>query len=49
MLTDADLYKIGQVMDQKLYPIKQDLKELRIKVDRMYDAMEQRGILLEPA
>ena len=56
MLTDDDLLKIGRLLDERLKPIEQrlmaiegEVKELRIKVNTMWDAAEKHGLPLPAA
>lgn len=40
MLTKKDLQNIGSVMDEKLEPIKKDIKRIEIKVDSVKETLD---------
>ena len=46
MLTYDDLLKLGQLLDERLKPLEAEVKELRKKVNQMWDALEKRGLPL---
>ena len=54
MLTDDDLKKIGQLLDQRLKPIEErltaleaEVKELRKKIHTIWDTAEKHGLHLD--
>ena len=53
MLTETDLRRLSEVLDRKLNeqlnPIRADLRQVRMKVDQMWDALEKHGLPLVAA
>ena len=49
-LTESDLQRIAQIVDdrleKRLMPIANDLKDVRIKTNQMWDALEKHGLPL---